>query len=105
MGMCPLSITQIEDCTSCCWKEMLCQLATTYRYPNTPGIYTEEQIEAWKPVTKSVREAGGIFFCQLWHCGRSSHPGAFPSCLEQLAKEHADFSLAYWLCSLGLHAR
>lgn len=43
-----------------------------------PGIYTEEQINAWKPVTEAVREAGGIFFLQLWHCGRASHPGEFP---------------------------
>ena len=50
-------------------------LAGNRRYPNTPGIYTEEQINAWKPVTQAVRDAGGVFFLQLWHCGRSSHPG------------------------------
>ena len=44
-------------------------------YPNVPGIYTPEQIEAWKPVTQAVRERGGIFFCQLWHVGRASHSG------------------------------
>ena len=44
-------------------------------YPNVPGIYTPEQIEAWKPVTQAVHERGGIFFCQLWHVGRASHSG------------------------------
>lgn len=38
-----------------------------------PGIYTDEQVEAWKPVTKSVHEAGSKIVLQLWHTGRSSH--------------------------------
>lgn len=42
-------------------------------YPNTPGIYTEAQIEAWKPIVKAVKDKGAIFFCQIWHCGRASH--------------------------------
>jgi len=43
-------------------------------YPYTPGIYTQSQIEAWKTVTRSVRDAGGRIFIQLWHVGRHSHP-------------------------------
>lgn len=38
-----------------------------------PGIYTEEQKEAWKPVTTAVHEDGGKIVLQLWHTGRSSH--------------------------------
>jgi N-ethylmaleimide reductase len=41
--------------------------------PFTPGIYTTEQIEAWKKVTKSVHENGGVIFAQLWHTGRVGH--------------------------------
>jgi N-ethylmaleimide reductase len=41
--------------------------------PFTPGIYTAEQIEAWKKVTKSVHENGGVIFAQLWHTGRVGH--------------------------------
>ncbi|MEH6680597.1 MAG: alkene reductase [Sediminicola sp.] len=41
--------------------------------PLTPGIYTNEQIEAWKKVTKSVHENGGIIIAQLWHTGRVGH--------------------------------
>jgi 12-oxophytodienoic acid reductase len=37
------------------------------------GIWTKEQVEAWKPIVKAVHDKGGIFFCQLWHCGRVSH--------------------------------
>ncbi|OIV97560.1 hypothetical protein TanjilG_12317 [Lupinus angustifolius] len=41
-------------------------------FRNTPGIWTREQVEAWKPVVSGVHEKGGIFFCQLWHAGRAS---------------------------------
>ncbi len=41
--------------------------------PLTPGIYTPEQIEAWKKVTRSVHEKGGVIFAQLWHTGRVGH--------------------------------
>uniref|UniRef100_A0A0E0KR22 NADH:flavin oxidoreductase/NADH oxidase N-terminal domain-containing protein n=1 Tax=Oryza punctata TaxID=4537 RepID=A0A0E0KR22_ORYPU len=39
---------------------------------NTPGIWTKEQLEAWKPVVDAVHAKGGIFFCQIWHVGRAS---------------------------------
>tara|TARA_R110002051_G_scaffold325872_2_gene432772 strand:+ start:7167 stop:8249 length:1083 start_codon:yes stop_codon:yes gene_type:complete len=41
--------------------------------PFTPGIYTKEQIEAWKKVTKSVHDNGGTIIAQLWHTGRAGH--------------------------------
>jgi N-ethylmaleimide reductase len=41
--------------------------------PLTPGIYTSEQIGAWKKVTKSVHENGGLIYAQLWHTGRVGH--------------------------------
>ncbi|MCG9794173.1 alkene reductase [Flavobacterium algicola] len=51
-------------------------------YINTPGIYTDEQVEGWKKVTKRVHDKGGKIFIQLWHVGRVSHPdfhnGALP---------------------------
>jgi len=41
--------------------------------PNTPGIYTDEQVEAWKKVTGAVHAAGGTIIMQLWHTGRVGH--------------------------------
>ncbi|KOY84498.1 N-ethylmaleimide reductase [bacterium 336/3] len=41
--------------------------------PFTPGIYTQEQIDVWKKVTKAVHEKGGKIFAQLWHTGRVGH--------------------------------
>lgn len=43
-------------------------------YPDTPGIWSDEQVEGWKLVTKAVHAAGGRIFMQLWHVGRVSHP-------------------------------
>jgi len=43
-------------------------------YPNTPGIWSAEQVEGWKLVTKSVHDAGGQILLQLWHVGRISDP-------------------------------
>ncbi|KAJ3675330.1 hypothetical protein LUZ60_004372 [Juncus effusus] len=46
---------------------------TSLGYKNTPGIWTKEQVEAWKPIVNAVHEKGGVFFCQLWHVGRVSN--------------------------------
>lgn len=43
-------------------------------YPATPGIHTEEQVDAWHKITDTVHQAGGRIFLQLWHVGRISHP-------------------------------
>lgn len=42
-------------------------------YQDTPGIYTQAQIEGWRPVTEAVHAKGGHIFLQLWHVGRVSH--------------------------------
>ncbi len=43
-------------------------------YAYTPGIWTDAQVEAWKPVVDAVHERGGRIALQLWHTGRISHP-------------------------------
>ena len=40
---------------------------------NSPGIYSDEQAEAWKLVVDTVHAKGAPIFLQLWHCGRASH--------------------------------
>ena len=40
---------------------------------NTPGIYSDEQTEAWKKVVHAVHAKETPIFLQLWHCGRASH--------------------------------
>ena len=43
-------------------------------YPNTPGIWLDEQTEGWKPIVQAVHQKGGHIFLQLWHVGRISDP-------------------------------
>ncbi|XP_028751460.1 12-oxophytodienoate reductase 3 [Neltuma alba] len=51
-------------------------------FPHVPGIYSEEQVGAWRKIVDAVHAKGSIIFCQLWHVGRASHsvyqPGGAP---------------------------
>jgi 2,4-dienoyl-CoA reductase-like NADH-dependent reductase (Old Yellow Enzyme family) len=60
-------------------------------YPDTPGIWSDEQIEGWKLVTNAVHDAGGRIVLQLWHVGRLSDPiyldGKLPVAPSAIAPE------------------
>jgi 2,4-dienoyl-CoA reductase-like NADH-dependent reductase (Old Yellow Enzyme family) len=43
-------------------------------YANVPGLWSREQVEAWKPIVKAVHAQGGHIFAQIWHVGRISDP-------------------------------
>ncbi len=47
-------------------------------YLDTPGIYSPEQVAAWRDVTDAVHSAGGRIVIQLWHVGRMSHSSLLP---------------------------
>jgi N-ethylmaleimide reductase len=51
-------------------------------YMATPGIYSDAQVEGWKPITQAVHDAGSKIIAQIWHVGRITHPdltgGAHP---------------------------
>jgi 2,4-dienoyl-CoA reductase-like NADH-dependent reductase (Old Yellow Enzyme family) len=51
-------------------------------YPDTPGIWSDEQVAGWRNITSAVHKAGGKIMLQLWHVGRISDPhylsGALP---------------------------
>ena len=58
-------------------------------YPDTPGIWSAEQVRGWSNITKAVHAAGGLIVLQLWHVGRISDPsfldGAAPVAPSALA--------------------
>ncbi len=57
-----------------------CNISAQARgYASTPGIYTEAQLRAWRPVTEAVHLRGSRIFLQLWHVGRISHPSLQPN--------------------------
>ena len=43
-------------------------------WPYAPSLWSAQQVEAWKPITGSVHQAGGRIIAQLWHMGRLVHP-------------------------------
>jgi N-ethylmaleimide reductase len=43
-------------------------------YMATPGIYSDAQVEGWKPITQAVHTAGSKIIAQIWHVGRITHP-------------------------------
>ncbi|WP_045760967.1 alkene reductase [Xanthomonas albilineans] len=47
-------------------------------YKDTPGIYSDAQVAAWKPITDAVHRRGGKIVLQLWHVGRISHVSLLP---------------------------
>ncbi|MDA3131314.1 alkene reductase [Atlantibacter subterranea] len=60
-------------------------------YPNTPGIWSEKQVQAWKEIVDAVHAADGKIVSQLWHVGRVSDPifldGELPVAPSAIAPE------------------
>lgn len=60
-------------------------------YPDTPGIWSDTQVQGWLGVTEAVHENGGRIMLQLWHVGRISHPsyldGALPVAPSAIAAD------------------
>src|SRR3954447_2648997 len=54
-------------------------------YQDTPGIYSKEQVTAWRKVTDRVHERGGHIYIQLWHVGRISHNSLQPNSAAPVA--------------------
>jgi len=48
-------------------------------YSRIPGIFSEEQTAAWKPVADAVHANGSRIFMQLMHTGRIGHPANLPA--------------------------
>jgi N-ethylmaleimide reductase len=47
-------------------------------YSDVPGIWSPEQVAAWKKITDAVHADGGKIVVQLWHVGRISHTDLQP---------------------------
>ncbi|MGW1786698.1 alkene reductase [Streptomyces sp. NPDC002143] len=54
-------------------------------YPDTPGLHSDAQVEAWRRVTDVVHEQGGVIFAQLMHTGRIGHPSLLPDGVSSVA--------------------
>ncbi len=54
-------------------------------YLNTPGIYEQTHVDAWKKITDAVHAGGGRIFCQLLHAGRIGHVSLSPEGRQPLS--------------------
>ncbi|KAF3020924.1 hypothetical protein E8E14_003214 [Neopestalotiopsis sp. 37M] len=43
-------------------------------YSHIPGLWSEEQLAAWKKVTDGVHARGSKMYVQMWHLGRAAWP-------------------------------
>lgn len=53
--------------------------------PNTPGIWSDPQIDAWKEVTTGVHARGSFIYMQLWVVGRAIRIGALEQGAEAIS--------------------
>ncbi|VEU24229.1 DEKNAAC105481 [Brettanomyces naardenensis] len=42
--------------------------------PNSPLIYDDRQVKAWKQIVKAVHDKGSFISAQIWHLGRTASP-------------------------------
>ena len=54
-------------------------------YARVPGLYSHEQVAAWRPVVEAAKREGAVVYAQLWHVGRQSHSSVQPDGLPPKA--------------------
>ena len=55
------------------FSEATCISPISVGYVNTPGIWSDAQVDGWRKIVAAVHAAGGRMVSQLWHVGRISH--------------------------------
>lgn len=71
-------------------------------YPRIPGIFSTEQTEAWKEVTKSVHDKGGKIFVQLMHTGRVGNTYNLPEGWRVLGPSAVRLPGQIWTDDFGM---
>lgn len=71
-------------------------------YARIPGIYSTEQVNAWKKVTDAVHEKGGRIFIQLMHTGRVAHQDNLPAGAHVVAPSATAAKGKMWTDQKGL---
>ncbi|MGO1501178.1 MAG: alkene reductase [Marinobacter sp.] len=73
-------------------------------YCRTPGIYSAEQIAAWRTVTDAVHAAGGTIVLQLMHCGRVATHHNKPAGTETVAPSALQAEVELFTDAAGMAA-
>jgi N-ethylmaleimide reductase len=59
--------------------EGIAPAAEALGYPRIPGIFSQQQTDAWKSITGKVHKDGSKIFAQLMHTGRIGHTDNLPA--------------------------
>lgn len=70
-------------------------------YARIPGLYSAEQVAAFRPVTEAVHAAGGRILAQLMHVGRVAHPQNMPPGARVLAPSAVGAAGTMWTDEAG----
>jgi N-ethylmaleimide reductase len=70
-------------------------------YARIPGIFSEEQTAAWRPVTDAVHANGSRIFLQLMHTGRIGHPANLPAGVSLIGASNIKAAGEIWTDSAG----
>jgi len=70
-------------------------------YSRIPGIFSNEQTEAWKAITTAVHTAGSKIFVQLMHTGRIGHPANLPAGARLVGPSTIKAAGDIWTDALG----
>lgn len=71
-------------------------------YSRIPGIYSPEQVDGWKQVTKAVHQKGGKIFIQFMHTGRIGHTANLPKGAVMLAPSAIKAAGQMWTDTEGM---
>jgi N-ethylmaleimide reductase len=71
-------------------------------YARIPGIFSQAQVDGWKPVTAAVHAGGAAIFMQLMHTGRVSHSLNLPAGARVLAPSAVAAKGEMWTDSEGM---
>lgn len=70
-------------------------------YSRIPGIFSDEQTNAWKAVTAAAHAAGTRIFVQLMHTGRIGHPVNLPAGARVVGPSSIKAAGEIWTDALG----
>ncbi len=73
-------------------------------YARIPGLYSKEQIDGWKNITRAVHDKGTKIFAQIMHTGRVGHPDNMPDDAELLAPSALPMAGTMWTDTGGAQA-
>ena len=71
-------------------------------YPRIPGIFNDEQTDAWKKVTDAVHVNGGKIFAQIMHPGRVGNVINLPDGARLISASPISADIDVWTDARGL---